>query len=294
MSVTVFGMVFLSASLHVFWNALAKQSRDKLSFAWLTNGVGALCALPLFLFCRVWGPGALGLDVFLLAMASGLIESLYFVTLFSAYDRVDLSVAYPLSRGVAPVFSLVPGAVFLGDTLTAGQGCGVGIVVAGVFLVAWSAMRRSDSVARVRGGVLLALATGAMIALYHVVDRRALTLPSPPRTGEYFFLMHAWLALFVSAWVLGRPSTRRRAFREWHGNRGAVLLVGFLSVFAYLLIMAALRVGNVTLVAATRNSGIVISTLAGALLLREPICRLRLAGVLGIVTGVVTLLLAGD
>jgi len=35
----VFMLVLLSASIHVFWNALVKKCEDKASFAWLTHAV---------------------------------------------------------------------------------------------------------------------------------------------------------------------------------------------------------------------------------------------------------------
>jgi drug/metabolite transporter (DMT)-like permease len=284
-------MVLTSATLHVLWNTLVKRCGDKLSFAWLTTVVGTLAVLPVFVGARLLAPGPLDARIVGLALLSGLIEAGYIIALFTAYEHADLSVAYPLSRGVAPLVSLVPGMVLLGDRLSLAQVAGVVLIVFGVTGVAGSAVQRSGDRALARRGIGLALLTGGLIAGYHVVDRGAMTLARPPSVIEYYFLMHSTLLAVLTLWVLARASARRRMLSEWWSNRGAVLAVGVLSIGAYMLIMVALRYGNVTLVAASRNIGIVISTAVGALFLKERVCVLRGAGVALIVGGVLVLLL---
>lgn len=294
MGIAVFLMVLASAALHVLWNTLVKTCRDKASFAWLTTVVGTLILAPLFVGSRLVAPGVLDLRVVGLALLSGTIEAGYLITLFAAYERTDLSVAYPLSRGFAPVAGLVPGMVFLGDGLTVLQFLGLGLIVLGVTGVGASAVMRSRDGAAARRGVLLALITGCLIAGYHLVDRRAMTLrPLAPGVLEYYFLMHATILAVLTVWVLAWAPYRRRLWSEWQANRRGVLAVGLMSVVAYMLIIAALRWGNVTLVAATRNVGIVISTVVGGLLLRERVDLLRAAGATVIVAGVVVLLFGG-
>lgn len=291
MGIAVFLMVLTSASLHVLWNTLVKRCGDKLSFAWLTTVVGTLAVLPLFIGARLLAPGPLDARIVGLALLSGSIEAGYIIALFTAYEHADLSVAYPLSRGVAPLVGLVPGIVLLGDGLSLAQSAGVVLIVAGVAGVAGSALWRSGDRRAARRGVGLALLTACLIAGYHVVDRGAMTLTPPPSVIDYYFLMHSTLLAVLTLWVLARGASRRRIWSEWPGNRLAVLAVGIMSVGAYMLIMVALRYGNVTLVAATRNIGIVISTAIGALFLKEKVGALRGAGAALIVGGVLVLLL---
>jgi drug/metabolite transporter (DMT)-like permease len=293
LSLAVFLMVVASASLHVFWNTLVKRCEDKVSFAWLTTVAGTVAVAPVFVGARLLAPGALDGRIVGLAVLSGLVEAGYIIALFTAYDHTDLSVAYPLSRGIAPVVGLVPGIVLLGDTLTLAQSAGVALIVAGVAGVGGSAVLRSRDRRAARRGLVLAAITGCLIAGYHLVDRRALTRSPAPSMVEYYFLMHATLLAALTAWVWAWPPHRHRLWNEWRGNRVGVVAVGVLSVAAYMLIMAALRWGNVTLVAATRNIGIVISTVVGAWLLKERVCVLRGAGAGLIVAGVLTLLLSG-
>jgi drug/metabolite transporter (DMT)-like permease len=292
LSLVVFLMVVVGASLHVLWNTLVKRCGDKVSFAWLTTLAGTLGVAPAFVAARLLAPGTLNAQIVGLAALSGLIEGWYIIALFTAYEHTDLSVAYPLSRGVAPVAGLVPGIVLLGDRLTLAQLAGVALIVSGVTGVGASAVARSGDRQAVRRGVVLALITGCLIAGYHLVDRRAMTLTPAPAMIEYYFLMHATLLAVLTVWVFAWAPHRRRIWSEWRGNRRGVVAVGVMSVAAYMLIMAALRWGNVTLVAATRNIGIVVSTVVGAALLKERVSLLRGVGAGLIVVGVLVLLLS--
>lgn len=288
MTVFVLGLVVLSASLHVFWNTLVKISVDKGSFACLTCLAGTLFLLPFFFLVRLTGPTALETPVFLLAGLSAIFEALGVIFLFRAYDRADLSVVYPLSRGVAPILTLLLGGWVLGDWVTAGQALAVVVVVLGVLGVALSALPGPES--RGQGaGVGLALATGGAIAGYHLVDRRAMIMAGAPHPVEYLFLMHFFLAVLIAFWVLCILRRGGMIGREWRTNRAGVVIVGGGMVLGYLLIIWALKFGDVTSIAAGRNIGIFISTLVGALVLKERVTARRLVGAVVIAAGVIGL-----
>jgi drug/metabolite transporter (DMT)-like permease len=292
MTLTVFILVFFSAGLHVFWNAFVKACRDKVSFVWLICVGGTTVAAVAFVVGRVFWPGALSWQVVGWAALSGLCETGYIIPLFLAYGRTDLSVAYPLSRGVAPLVTLALGGVLLGDVVTAGHGAAVLVVVAGVGVVSWSAWVAAPH-RHTLTGVGLALWAGCLIAGYHLVDRRAMTLDVAPSPFEYLFVMHAFLTLFVSIWLVTGRARRRRALSEWRTNKLGVVVVSVTSVISYLVIVVALQYGNVTHITAGRNLGIVLSTLVGGLLLKEAVTWRRIVGAVLITLGVAALVLLG-
>lgn len=287
----VFILVFLSAALHVLWNTFVKKCKDKASFAWLTSIVGVMILLPVFVSCRLAWPGPLGGQVWGWAAFSGLFEAMYVVFLFSAYGRADLSVVYPLSRGIAPLVTWTLGGIFVGDSVSFKSGLAVGLIVAGVLGLSYSARNTSGRAAGL--GVLLSLGTGCMIAGYHLVDRKAMSMAAAPSPLEYLFLMHLFLVFFITAWVCLAPKARRTIFSEWRSNRPGVLIVGFCTPLAYFLIILALRYGNVTYIAAGRNIGIFISVIVGVLFLKERVTRPRFAGALLIAAGVIGLVALG-
>jgi drug/metabolite transporter (DMT)-like permease len=288
----VFVLVLLSASLHVLWNTLVKQSEDKPSFAVLTTLMATLALVPVFIASRVIHPGALSPAAWSWAALSGLFEALYLVLLFGAYGRADLSVVYPLSRGVAPLVTLVLGGRLLGDWVSPLQGAAVFIIVAGVASVGLTS-RDPARQALNRPGLILSLGTGCMIAGYHLVDRRAMTMAAAPNPVEYLFLVQLFMSLFVTLWFGLCLRQGRELLNEWMTNRGGVLTVGVCIPAAYFLIVFALRFGNVTYVTAGRNIGIVLSTLVGLFVLKERVSRGRVVGSVLILAGVVGLVLTG-
>lgn len=96
-------------------------------------------------------------------------------------------------------------------------------------------------------------------------------------------LLGAWL--FLSPNVLMKKRTRLK--EEWQKNRGAILAVGVLAFFTYLLILFALQMAKVSYVAAIRESSILFTTLYGTLWLRERYGRQKFLGTILIFLGVV-------
>ncbi len=311
MTVGVFLMVLAAASLHVLWNLLVKKSPEKLSFAYVVVSVGTLGLLPVLLLCRLGGSGPLVPQVWAWAALSGLLEGMYLIGITLAYAHADLSVAYPLSRGIAPLVTAALAGALVGDALDPFSGLAVVAVAAGAICVSVdslragrrnatrggppghpaAAQRGGEPLASPLRGILLALATGCLIACYHLVDRRVMSMPDRPGTVEYLFLIHLFMAVFVSPWVwLVRG--RRRALVGYLRQDRKIILVGAVSVvLAYGLIVAAFRVGNVTHITAGRNIGILISTFVGGLFLKEPVGWKRLTGASLIALGVAGLVL---
>jgi len=99
-SADVMVMVLFAALLHAAWNALIKACGDKLLMTWLLcvcAGVLAALLLPVLPAPRreSWGHLA----------ASGTIHLLYFWLVSRAYQSADMSLAYPLMRGAAPILT---------------------------------------------------------------------------------------------------------------------------------------------------------------------------------------------
>ena len=294
MTVTVFLLVALAASLHVLWNTLAKSSENKLCFAWLVSALGVALMGPIFLFCRVAAPGPLGGKVVAIAAGSGLLQATYFITLSLAYARADLSVVYPLSRGVAPLVTAAAAGRIVGDALDPLSGAAVAVVVVGVALVGAEALRGRGQWRRDACGILLALATGCLIGGYHLIDRFAMAMPDRPRPLEYLFVLYSFMTFFLAPWVWLTRAGRGGIARELTANRKAVVTGGICVPLAYFLIVTALRGGNVTYIAAARNIGILISTAVGALFLKEAVGWKRAAGAAMIAAGVAALVVVSS
>ncbi len=199
-----------AAVLHALWNLLVAGARDTqlATGAALVSGVVVLAPVALIV-------GGIPTRSLPWIGASAAIELTYFTLLAAAYQVGEMSVTYPLARGLAPVFLVAVGAATgIGGTVA-------GIEVAGVALVAVGivAVRGVGAPGGVRE-LLLAVAIGACIAGYTLVDREGIQGARP--------LTYLWLVLALATppfvlvlWRVRGGAALRRAFtattavRDW-------------------------------------------------------------------------------
>lgn len=124
----VFFLVAFSASLHVLWNTLVNTCDDKLAFALLTSVISFLVLIPGYIYLRQGRDNPMEAGVWECAALSGLFEATYTILLYNAYSQEDLSVVYPLSRGIAPVFTLIFGGLIVGDSVSMWHGISQAVV----------------------------------------------------------------------------------------------------------------------------------------------------------------------
>jgi len=263
-----FALALGAAVLHATWNALLAGADDVRAAASVALGVAVVLFAPLAV--ATWDVDS---EAVPWIIASAALELVYFVLLTTAYRRSDLSLVYPIARGSAPVLVL-GGAAVVGVAVGAVQAIGVILVGLGVVLV--RGLRRSVD----RRGVLLALAIGATIAGYTLVDKEGIEHAA---TLSYLVLVLAPAALVTLAVQLARGGVAsiRAAF-----SRSAVL-AGVLSFVAYALALAALELAPAASVAAVRETSILFAVALGAYALRERVSAMRVAGAVVTVTGVV-------
>jgi drug/metabolite transporter (DMT)-like permease len=259
-------LALAAALVHAVWNMLLAGARDSQAATGVAMAVGCLAFAPVAVAGWDVRPGAWPFVV-----ASAALELLYFALLALAYSRFELSAVYPLARGSAPVIVLLVSVVALGASLSFAAVAGVLAVAAGVVLARGAGA----------GQPLLALAVGAAIAGYTLVDKEGLRHADPL---PYLELVLVVPALAYLAWI-----GRRRAWVAL-GWRAGVAGVGMFG--AYALVLAALRLAAAAPVAAVRETSIVIAVLLGALVLHEPVGRRRAAGAVAIVAGVAAIALA--
>src|SRR5919204_6741238 len=119
-----------AAALHALWNLLlAREADTEAATAVAVASLVVVLALPAALTWRVEDAAV----PFVLGSAA--LELAYVGLLAAAYRRFELSVVYPVARGLAPVLALVLTVLVTPSAPSAGEGVGVLAVAAGVFLV---------------------------------------------------------------------------------------------------------------------------------------------------------------
>jgi len=262
-------LALASALLHAVWNLLLGRARDVQAAAAATFVLSTVLALP---FAVAWWHAQAA--VWPYALASSLFEAVYVVALAYAYRSGEVSVVYPLTRGIAPVLTLAAAVAFLGHSASATEAAGVVLVGAGVLLV-----RGRGESADARAFLLVAVIAAA-IAAYTLVDRAGIH-----RAGAltYFVLVLA-VPNLVYPWLVGWRATAREL-----GAPTAAAAAANLGSFA--LGLLALRHAAAAPVLAVRSSSIVVATLLARRVLAERVGSARIAGSLLVFGGVALLAL---
>jgi drug/metabolite transporter (DMT)-like permease len=206
-------------------------------------------------------------------VASSVLQLAYFALLAAAYRRADLSVVYPLARGLAPVFVLAGAVVFTGAPTSELQVLGVLLVASGVLLV--RGFRHGH-------GFAFGLAIAVLIATYTIVDKHGIAHASP--------LSYVWVITLVPGLTYAAFLASARGGDVLRGAFGPrAVAAGIASLAAYGLVLAALRIAPAASVAAVRESSVLIATGLAAVFLNERVTAWRLAGAASIVAGVILL-----
>ena len=197
----------------------------------------------------------------------------YLALLARAYRSGEVSVIYPVSRGVAPVLVLAAGAVLLAQGASAVQVAGVLAVSAGVIAVAGGSAEYN------RRDLLFGLGIAVTIAAYTLTDAEGV---EHSRAWAYLAVMLTPSGLVYAAALAatGRAAGMRAELRP------RTLLAGALIVSAYGAVLAALRLAEAAPVAAVRESSVVIAALMAAVFLGEEVGPRRLGGAALVAGGV--------
>ena len=282
-------ILLLSTLFHVLANTAFKRARIPAVFSWGMIVAAVILYAPLLYFTRNLTPFSLGI----LAL-SGLLDAAYFVSMSRAYALTDLSVAYPLARGLAPLLLAVWAILFLGEAPTAFGAAGIGLIVLGLYTVnlrgpdGWKKPLHSLR----HPGARFALLAGLFISLYTALDKYGLkTTGLPPLTYTY------WTLFFTALWLtplILRTQARATIREELRADWLLLLLAGLATLGAYGLVMIVVGRGTpISYAGAVREFSVVLGAFVGWRFLKEKQGPMRVLGAALVALGVVAIGLAG-
>lgn len=266
-----------AAVLHAAWNALFKSSPDKgLENVALAVGRGVLA-----LACLPWLPLPAPSSWPWIA-ASVLVHVAYFWALAGAYRWGDLSFAYPVMRGGAPVLVALASAAVFGEVLSGTQSAAVALICAGI--LAFAGAPRGDAQGG-RRAMLFAGGNAAVIATYTLIDAHGVRISGAAVSyALWFFVLNSVVQIALGAAGRGRelPDYLRR-----YWPRAAV--GGAFTLGSYGIALWAMSRAPVALVAAVRETSVIFAAAFGALFLGERLTLRRAGATAAVLAGLVTL-----
>jgi drug/metabolite transporter (DMT)-like permease len=273
MPVTALALALASAVASAVWNLLLKLADDTEAATAVAITLGVAAFAPALAF------GGIPAAAWPFIAGSALLQFAYFTLLATAYRRAELSLVFPLARGMAPVLVLLIGLVALHVHASTGE-------LAGVLLVAVGAVAVRGL--RLAGGFAdtgIALLIAVCIAGYTLIDKHGVSLASPFAYFEVVMMLLGVPYLAMVARTRGLQPLRREL-------RPRTALIGIGIIGGYDLALEGLRLAAAAPVAAVRESSVVMGTALAAIVLRERVGPARFGGACLVAAGVTLLALA--
>ena len=283
-------LILFSALLHAGWNLLSKSSSNTLAFMWWMYFLGAIgYGLILFPMSGIYLAAASVLPF----LVSALAEVGYLLTLARGYERGDLSLVYPVSRGGAPILTALWAVFLFGETLPTFGIVGILLSVAGVCFLSLSETNtsiRHAAKSQLSRASTWALAAAFFISVYSVSDSFAV-IYTPPA-------VYIWW-VFMGMAVLSAPFVWREAHikgnvSELKSSWKKISVAGAASLVSYLSVLFALKLTSVSYVVTGRALSMLFAAILGVLFLKEKLSFMRILGAALMILGMATIAVLGS
>lgn len=191
---------------------------------------------------------------------------LYQTALVRALSRGDLSLVFPVMRGSAPLLTALAASLVLGEHLS--PLAITGLLIASLATVVFALPEKNFGGSRkVRNSAMLwAMATGACVAIYNVIDAQGV------RSGPSQWSFIVWL--FVLDWIgINTIAYITRGHRQFIAGARAALWpgigAGVCSLISFSMALYGFSIAPVAYISAMRETAVVIAAVMGWWFLKE-------------------------
>ena len=277
LSIPVFAALLVAAFLHAVWNALVRRDQDRSAAATAIAAGGAIVGLALVPFLAPISSAAIPY-----VLATSFVHVAYFALVARAYTHGELSVVYPIMRGLAPLIVTVLAAIFL-ETPSPIVVVGIAVVTVGI------ASLGVERIFRGAAGLLPALANAVVIAGYTLIDGLGARVSGAPETYTAWILVGGGATTVAwQLWMRGGVLPAQLASRAVIGIAGGAMSYG-----AYAIALWAMTFAPIGAVAAVRESSVLFAAAIGALALHERFGLARWVAAVLVVAGLVMVKFGG-
>lgn len=248
-------------------NLFVKKGGDVLSTRMIVSIAMALCVLPFAPFVPLPSPqvwAALGLSV--------VVHWAYQFAMIRALHRGDLSLVFPVMRGLAPLLTAIMATIFLRET--PGLTGWIGLVIATMALIVFALPegQGAEGKSLKRTALIWAALTALGIAGYSVADANGTRMAETVGTFIVWLFLFDWLGITAAmVWI--------RRGQVWGDVRPQLVggaIGGVLGTLSYGAALWAFTLSDAANVTAIRETSVVFGAIFGAVFLKESFSRRRI------------------
>ncbi|GIO05829.1 membrane protein [Brevibacillus reuszeri] len=288
MSTTILLILLFAAVCHAIWNALSKKIEERDAFFTLILGASVILYFPLAVY--LWETSSFSPGAIKWLLLSTCSEVLYFVALGKAYQTNNLSYAYPILRGTAPIVTTIISTLFIGTAIAWTGFVGILVIVAGVVFMNQRtfSFRELSHIVKDWGNMKWVFLAGSFSACSSIVDGMGASMMS-----GLLFKYFVFFGMFAGKWMIDRRAEIKVSYvalikrYPWHTLAGGLFVFVSNSLAVY-----AMQTTPVTYVASVREISIVFATIIGVIWLKEKVGVVKWVSIGMILAGVVIIKLS--
>jgi drug/metabolite transporter (DMT)-like permease len=282
LSAFVLAAVLLAALSHATWNAIIKSLPNRSIAAEVVAVLSGFMGIPVAILLPPPPP-----EAWPYLITSSLIHIGYFTLLGYIYRSADLSVAYPLTRGSAPLMTALVALILIGENMPWTGWLAVTLIAVGIGALSLDALSR--------GGMnwktaLAVVAVAGIIVCYTMIDGIGTRKIGNGLVYGAWLMMGNTVTLFSYAMAVHRKAFFREARQIW--PRASI--AASLQLPGYAVVLWAMTLAPIGLVAALREVAVVFAAIIGAYFFGERFGPQRWLAVALIISGIVLLRLPAN
>lgn len=278
---TASGLMLISAVTHALVGVIMKSRDDKLVFRGVLGLTSAVVVLPFVFFAAV--PPA---DVWVWLALGAALHFAYQLSQIAAFNRGDMSLVYPVMRGVAPALVALFAFFILKESLSALAIIGLMIVTACLIGFGWqreSTQKGGSAQKGWRAALLFAGLCGALTAGYTVIDAKGIRLFGDQLSYIVWFFLIDGLGVAIIAAVFRRG----KLVQALRAERLSGMAAGVLSLVSYGAALMALSLAPAAKLAALRETSIIFGAIFAVIWLKESFGVRRITLAFGLAFGLI-------
>ena len=255
-------LILFAALLHASWNIIVKSIHDSQISIDLQMLIQSIIIFP-FLFFVPFPEGITWVFIIL----SLLLHTFYFLILGNLYNRGNLTIIYPVFRGMAPVFVAILSIIFLKDFISLRGLLGIGIIAFGLVLLTIENYKNKLNIKL----LIISIFVSIIISLYTFAGGAGV------RSVDNEFTFIVW-NFFLGGWpTLSYVYLRKKnqLFTLKLTQYIYIAIASFMSIIAYTIILWSMKYQPIAYVASIRESSIIMASLIGFIFLKEKFTSAR-------------------
>lgn len=190
---------------------------------------------------------------------------LYQICLVQAMSRGELSLVFPVMRGLAPMLTAVTAGFALGQHLSVAEWLALAVATGAIIAFALPPRGRSLRDHPDAAALGWAVMTAIGVSLYNATDARGVRIAPDPLTFIVWLFLLDWICVSMAAVTFRRRQLAAAIVSQW---RSAVA-AGALSILSFGASLYAMSLIDAAKVSALRETSVVIAALMGAAFLNE-------------------------